>query len=60
VKVFNNTMVHETKIAGVLTKRKEKKMVEKNTYIAAIKEINMQCGNYLWSKFSNFKSNDIC
>jgi hypothetical protein len=21
---------------------------------------DIQCGNYLWNKFSNFKTNDIC
>jgi hypothetical protein len=41
MKVFNNTMVHETKIT-----RKKEKNDRKDTYIVAIKEINMQCGNY--------------
>jgi hypothetical protein len=21
---------------------------------------NIQCGNYLWNKFSHFKTNDVC
>jgi hypothetical protein len=24
------------------------------------KQFYIQCGNYLWNKFSNFKTNDIC
>jgi hypothetical protein len=24
------------------------------------KQIIIQCGNYLWNKFSNVKTNDIC
>jgi hypothetical protein len=29
-------------------------------YLELILEKHIQCGNYLWNKFSNFKTNDIC
>jgi hypothetical protein len=39
----------------ILEYRKEKELMQ---YLELILEKHIQCGNYLWNKFSNFKTND--
>jgi hypothetical protein len=58
-------MLHLTPIQ---TARAIEKLEENWSLAAVARELhcsktcifNIQCGNYLWNKFSNFKTNDIC
>jgi hypothetical protein len=73
LKVFYPKIVHVTCLAHALNLVAEKiryQYEDVDNLISNVKKIfvkeihnresGIQCGNYLWNKFNNFKTNDIC